>query len=176
MSRVSKAEFARICNVSPQAVSKWIKTGRIVADSDGMIDPEAAERMRQATESPFPHHQAAKAAVDDAKAHAHGVEKVSAALKLETYKLQKARAERENLELDKIAGLLVERSEVDYVLAEFGTLVRTLVEGQPDRLAGVLAAHGGDIHAIRKTLETAGYDLLNELADTIQRKMNELGK
>ncbi len=99
---------------------------------------------------------------------------LGARLKLETWKLQKAKAERENMELDKLAGLLVERAEVDYVLADFGNTLRGLLEGLPDRLAGALAAHRGDVNAIHKALDDAAHDLLTEMSELMKRKMEAL--
>jgi hypothetical protein len=58
---VTQAEFARMCGVNRSTVHKWIGAGRIQTEPSGLIDPEAAMRMREATESPMPHHQARKA-------------------------------------------------------------------------------------------------------------------
>ncbi|MCU0810133.1 MAG: hypothetical protein MUE59_03705 [Thiobacillaceae bacterium] len=205
---VTQAEFARICGVNRSTVHKWIGAGRIQTEPSGLIDPEAAMRMRDATESPMPHHQARKAqfsearmgeGIDQAEKNAPradfggqataatgyrnsqqqidampAAEKLGTALKLETYKLQKAKAERENMELDKLAGSLVERAEVDYVLADFGLSLRGLLEGLPDRLAGALAAHRGDVNAIHKALDDTAHDLLTEMSELMKRKMEAL--
>jgi hypothetical protein len=43
--RVRPADFARMCNVSKQCVSQWIKNGKITVAPDGKIDPVAAARQ-----------------------------------------------------------------------------------------------------------------------------------
>jgi phage terminase Nu1 subunit (DNA packaging protein) len=198
MARVTQAEFARLTGVNRSTVHRWLASGRIEADAQGLIDPEAAARMREATESPLPHHQARKAQFDEARAgdgttqatnaqqgatsgqpaaHAEpmpAAEKIGTALKLETYKLQKAKAETANLELDKLAGSLVERAEVDFVLADFGNTLRGQLESLPDRLAPAIAAHRGDVGAIHKTLEDTAHDLLTEMSETMKRRMESL--
>jgi phage terminase Nu1 subunit (DNA packaging protein) len=196
-NRITQAEFARMAGVNRSTVHRWIAAGRIEADAQGLIDPDAAARMREATESPLPHHQARKAQFDEARAGdglgqatsaqqsatsgqptaadpMPAAEKIGTALKLETYKLQKAKAETANLELDKLAGALVERAEVDFVLHDFGNTLRGLLESLPDRLAPAIAAHRGDVNAIHKTLEDTAHDLLNEMADMMKRKMETL--
>lgn len=197
--RVSQAEFARIAKVHRGTVNRWIKSGRITTDADGRIDVRRALRERDASESPMPHHQARKAQFDEAKAGASSaagenaahapaqaatqpaepapaVEKISTALKLETYKLQKAKAERAAIEVDQLAGALVDRAEIDFVLTDFGNTLRALIEGIPDRLTGPIAAHRGDSNAIHKTLEDSAHDLLAEMADHMQRRIEVFGK
>jgi phage terminase Nu1 subunit (DNA packaging protein) len=193
MSLVKPSEFARICGVNRSTVTRWIQNGRIELAENGLIDSDQAAKMREETESPMPHHQARKAQFDearvsadtdrakqidpDAKAKAAADKKqasessnVSTQLKLETWRLQKAKAEMAALEVDKMAGTLVERSEVDFVLAEFGNTLRGLLEGMPDRLAGQISAHRGDTAKIHKDLEDAAFDLLSEISQLIQRK------
>lgn len=208
--KVTQAEFARICGVNRSTVSRWVAEGRIEADASGLIDPEAAKAMREATESPAPHHQARKAQFDEARKGQKtatgtfsapdgtqgaseaakapetalnpqetattptGLEKLGTALKLETYKLQKAKAERENMELDKLAGALVERAEVDFVLADLGNTMRSMLEGLPDRLASRIAALAGNVSFIHKMLEEAMHDTLSEMAANIKRKSEGL--
>jgi len=200
MSLVKPSEFARICGVNRSTVTRWIQNGRIALAGNGLIDSDQAARMREETESPLPHHQARKAQFDEARAASAMPESkqidpdataqqtdnkqqpgepvkltgaetsVSTALKLETWRLQKAKAEMAALEVDKMAGTLVERSEVDFVLAEFGSTLRALLEGMSDRLAGQLAAHRGDASLIHKDLEDAAFDVLSEISQLMQRK------
>jgi len=188
--RINQSEFARREGVNKSTVSRWIKSGRIQTDENGLIDPEKARRRRHALESPEPHHQARKAQIEAEKGAQggvagtqpgatgepplHGVEKIGAALKLETYKLQKAKAEKAQMEADEKAGSLLNRKEVEYVLAEFGSTLRNAIESLPDRLSGELAAHNGDTAAIHRTLEEAGAEVLQEIADLIKRKMENI--
>lgn len=196
MTRVTQAEFARQAGVNRSTVHRWLQNGRIEADAQGLIDPDTAARMREATESPMPHHQARKAQFDDARQGAGqggaenarpaasgaqqpatpdpmpAMEKLGAALKLETYKLQKAKAETANMELDKLAGALVERAEVDFVLADFGNTLRGLLEGLPDRITHecMRIRDAADMH---KYLADTFADTLTEMAEHMKRKMEE---
>lgn len=43
--RVRPAVFARMCQVSKQCVSQWIKEGKITRGPDGLIDPAVAARQ-----------------------------------------------------------------------------------------------------------------------------------
>lgn len=101
-------------------------------------------------------------------------EKIGTALKLETYKLQKARAETANVELDKMAGALCERAEVDYALADFGNTLRALLEAMPDRLASQLSTLHGDVSAMHKAIEEAMHDALASMAENMTRKTQRL--
>jgi len=214
MKHVTQAEFARIQGVNKSTVTRWLRSGRMQAEPNGLIDPEAAQRMLDATGSPEPHHQARKAQFDEAKAaqgafsgqtqayppqtaqnapqspHASpatanatqrnpadsmpAAEKIGTALKLETYKLQKAKAETANVELDKMAGALCERAEVDYALADFGNTLRALLEAMPDRLASQLGTLRGDVSAMHKAIEEAMHDALASMAENMQRKTQRL--
>lgn len=201
MTLLTQAEYARHANVHRSQVTRWLQSGRIQADPSGLIDPEVADRQRAASESPMPHHQARKAQFEADKAAngagmASGItqgqigpqnatsgatgatqadmpamEKLGAALKLETWKLQKAKAERENIALDKEAGALVERAEVELVIADFGATLRGLLEGLPDRLAAGIARHRGDVNAIHAEIEGVATDLLTEMSEHMKRKM-----
>lgn len=191
-ARVTQAEFARITGVNRSTVHRWIQNGRIEVDAQGLIDPDAARVMREATESPMPHHQARKAQFDEARQYpgpgqgektqqgATGgatepmpaMEKLGAALKLETWKLQKAKAETANMELDKLAGALVERAEVDFVLHDFGQTLRALLESLPDRMAHE-CLRIRDAAALHKYLADTYADVLVEMSEHMKRKMEE---
>ncbi len=42
--RVSPAQFSRMCDVSKQSVSQWIKQGKVTLGPDGKLDPAKAAR------------------------------------------------------------------------------------------------------------------------------------
>lgn len=200
MTILTQSEFARQVGVSRQAVNQAIRNGRISVNAHGQLDlgDASAAQVWDSTASPLPQHEARRAQFQEAKAGGSptppektaqnapsavtgavseampAVEKIGAALKLETYKLQKARAERENIAIDQAVKLLVERAEVDFVLADLGNILRGTLEGMADRLAPVLAAHRGDVTAIHRTLEDTAHDLLAEMAAGAERKMDGL--
>jgi len=177
---VSKSEFARLLGVHKGTVTKWADAGRIEV-INGRIDVQEARRRLAATENPHPQAQAQidRHATDKAMRMQSGstthstpaLEKIGTALKLETYRLQKAKAEIANLELDRAAGLLVERAEVEYVLAEFASTFRHLLESLADRLAPAIAAHRGDVAAIHAEIELVSASLLTEMSEAMKRKM-----
>jgi len=180
---ISQAAYARLIGVDPSTVTRWIQNERISRLPNGLIDPERADRERAATESPMPHHQARKAQFDEEKerkAQAETAPPVSEpepsaeglglALKRETWKLQKAKAETANLELDKAAGLLVERSEVEFLLRDLAAMLQSQLDGMAAKLAPSLSAHRGDVNAIQAEIESFARDLLSELAAHLERQ------
>lgn len=191
---MTQAEYARHANVTPSTVTRWLQNGRISRRAGGLIDPEQADRERFASESPMPHHQARKAQIDAEKARqAQDVppagqgadsppqaqpgptssEELGLALKLETYKLQKAKAEQANLELDQSAGLLVERSEVEYLLRDLAAVLHSSLDGMAAQLAPALASHRGDVSAMQSEIEGFSRDLLVNLADHLDRQAQQ---
>lgn len=50
--RVTRAEFSRLMGCSRQAVSDWVRAGRIVVGADGRFDPRQAVRSLLATGDP----------------------------------------------------------------------------------------------------------------------------
>lgn len=204
---LTQAEYARQIGVNRSTVNRWIKSGSIQVNAQGLIDPQAAAAMRSATESPAPHHQARKAQFDEQRAQNPALpnvaspataatsaqnappaqkpaasigepipqaEQLGIALKVETYKLQKAKAQTANVELDKMAGSLCERAEVDYALADFGNTLRALLEAMPDRLASQLSTLQGDVSAMHRAIEEAMHDALASMSETMQRKTERL--
>lgn len=93
-------------------------------------------------------------------------------IRLETYKLQQARAEQANLDLENAASLLVERTEVNYVLAVFIHTLRALLQSLPDRLAVAISVHRENVAAIHAEIDGVSKDLLNELSETMERRKN----
>lgn len=195
---MTQAEYARHAGVNRSQITRWLQNGRITALPSGLIDPVAADAQRSATESPMPHHQARKAQFDEAR-QGHGItqgaqtqhgavsgpapamsegmptiEKIGAALKLETWKLQKAKAERENMELDVRAGALVERTEVDYVLADFGNTARGIHDQYPDRYTHELVSLGVPAAKASQFLTDLGRASNDELAEHMKRKTEQL--
>lgn len=180
---MTQAEYARHAGVNRSQITRWLQSGRITALPSGLIDPVAADAQRSATESPMPHHQARKAQIDAEKAMPIAEEEqgqeaaqghqdmaeLGRMLKRETWRLQKAKAERENMELDVRAGALVERSEVDMVLADLGATLRARLEAMPDRITPECIAiqEAGTLH---KYLADTFADFLAEFSQEMGRK------
>lgn len=193
MSRVTQAEFARLIGVNKSTVNRWVKNGRIEVDAHGRIDPEAAQRMRLATESPLPHHQARKVQFEEAGGRGMPGEGVNASaaaagepgevlaplahlgeqLKRATVDLQRHKAELAAMEVDKLAGTLVERIDVDFVLADAGSVFRAELESMPDHLTGELLALQGDAPAIHKALEGWARETCQRISQQMAQRADE---
>lgn len=220
MPLVTQAEFARLERVNRSSVNRWLASGRIQADANGLIDSEAAHAARIATESPLPQHQARKAQFDEAKqangaflaagqgtdsqdpektaqsgqnnaqqainssATAAGAanagqampraEQVGLATKLENFKIQKIKAETDQIALDTLLGSVADLRQVDAVLIDVFTIVRSKLESMPDRLAPGLASHKSDTAAIHRALDEGIRDLLHDLSHDLRQKAAEL--
>ena len=101
---------------------------------------------------------------------------VNSRYKLAMAREREAKAELAAMEVDKLAGTLVERAEVDYVLADLGNTLRNTFESLPDRLAGQLSALRGDTSAMHQALEETLRDVLASLAEHMKRRMETLGQ
>ena len=198
---VTKAEFAELMGVNRSAVTRWVKNGRIEQTERGRIDVEAAKMALQSSESQEPHIQARLAQIglekadkpaseathDTSKqAEAKGrrqamggrenesKEDVAMRYKIAMTKEREAKAELAAIELDREAGLLVERAEVDFVLQDIGITIRDLLESVPDRLSASLAGHVGDVNAIHASLQREMHDVLNQMSEHSRRRSAEV--
>ena len=197
--RLTRAQFARQERVAKSTVTRWVQDGRITLGHDGLIDATAGAAERIATESPLAQHQTRKAqfiaereATDQPRATDAATGQpappdapivpappsdsavIGASLKYETYRLQKAKAELANLDIDKAPGLLVERAEIDFILSDFGATVRDQFESLPDRLTSDLAACRGDPSALHKTLADAARQALDTIDQHLLRRLAAL--
>lgn len=197
--RLTRAQFARQERVAKSTVTRWVQDGRITLGPDGLIDAAAAAVERLATESPLAQHQTRKAqfiaereatdqprttdaatgqpAAPDAPPAPSAPSDsavIGASLKYETYRLQKAKAELANLDIDKAAGLLVERAEIDFILSDYGATVRDQFESLPDRLTPDLSACRGDPSALHKTLADAARQALDTIDQHLLRRLAAL--
>ena len=189
--RVTQAEFARIMGVNRSTVRRWVLNGRITLGADKRLDPEAAKKQLELTESAAPHHQARKAQIEaEKKAKRRQQSKqpkaaeekppadaadVALRLKLAMTREREAKAAMAEMEQARKAGELVRREDVDFVLSDFGATLRQLLEGMADRLAAELAGHGGDTAAIHTSLEQTARDMLEEMSAHMARKKTQFG-
>ena len=113
---------------------------------------------------------------DDSMAGDLNAADVNSRYKLAMAREREAKAELAAMEVDKLAGTLVERSEVDYLLSDLGNTLRSTFESLPDRLAGQLAALRGDSSAMHQALGDALRDVLLSFSEQMKRRMEGLGK
>ena len=156
---IRPSEYARRRGCSKQAVSQKIKSGGITL-IDGKIDPIIADQQWLASTKqlrPDPYAATAYQAVVESAA--------------ESFNYNTARAKREThdasmseLKLRQRAGELVELSDANYAMTDFGASIRSLIEQWPARLSPVLAA---EINAdlIRKMLTTECNNLIDEMRE-----------
>lgn len=182
---MTRNQFIEAMRVNKSTVSRWISNGRISINQDGLIDYNAALRSLSATESLQPHHQANIARIEQEKAQSQnqmldetdqleGKEEISMRYKRAMAKEREAKAELAAMERDQQAGILVERSEVDFVMRDIGITLRSALESMPDRIASTLAAHRGDVNAIHADLDDAIHTLLTEVSEHMRRSAERM--
>ena len=171
---VSRAEFARQIGRARSWVTKLAQAGRLVLTDDGKR-VRVAESLRLIGQT-----EGTRSDVADRHAEARGGESphtLESARKLKA--ISEARrlaaiAEKEEMERDKMAGALLAREDVDFVLKDFGATLRALLETLPDRLAPRVypLTTLDETHAV---LREEAEDILREMAETMRRRREHLG-
>ncbi|MFE8034567.1 hypothetical protein [Thiohalocapsa marina] len=171
---LTKSQYARHRGVSPAAITRAIKEKRVVTAKVGkreLIDQKASDALWAAIARPRADSPGPVAGALDADASApDSAAAVSLALKRATLRLQEAKAEAANIEIDKQAGLLVERVTVEYLLRDLGEAVRSRVENLPGQLAPVLVGIAGDESALYLEIERHTYAVLEDLSQHFYRQ------
>lgn len=156
--RITQAELARRLKVSRPSVSKAVKAGRVTPDDDGLFDPIEAELQW----------------VSNTRTNAHGKRKPAAGGYAEARgRKESALARMAELRLAQAEGNLIERSSVDFALADLGATLRGLLENLPDRLTPQVFQRQtlAEVHSI---ISEAGHDVLLELSAAMERRVKEL--
>lgn len=183
MATVSAAEYAKLRNVTRQAVSKAIAEGKLPTaavkkGSRVLIDVEAADREWVENTNPAmgaPHHSTPKGhnLPDELKPIGFNIEVGGDALRpIGTESLAVSKAKREafmaelaRLEYEQKAGTLVPIEDVKKEAFKTARIVRDSILNIADRLAAELAAEPNQfrVHTrlteeLRKALEELGHD------------------
>jgi hypothetical protein len=114
--RVRPATFAKMCQVSKQCVSQWIKCGKITLYPDGTLDP--AKAARQVIDNSHPGRLRArvfKAAVDDVGAlrrYIAALERDLAAARADIAYMERRLKEDERIERNLMALILAAAAEM----------------------------------------------------------------
>ncbi len=148
---MTMAEYARHRRVSRQAVSKAVRTGRIVLTKEGMIDPEAADASwRRNTDPSKPSNSVAgnpRGAVPRSRRVAPEVPSTTTATLSQGPDYHVSRAVRETylaklvrLEYELKTGKLIDAEESRHAAFQDNRRVRDLLLAIPDRTAAQLAA------------------------------------
>lgn len=155
--RITQAELARRLGVSRPSVCKAVKTGRIKTDEDGLLDPVQAELDWLANTRPKAAGVTQKGATGYAEART---------------RKENALARMAELRLAQATGNLVERAHAEFVMADAGAALASLLENLPDRLAPQLSVQR-DLASIRRLLDAAFTDLREELANHLMQRAHE---
>lgn len=147
---MSYRAYAKHRGVSPEAVSKAVRTGRITATTDGKIDPDKADRQWEANTDPSRNVQR------DAKASAGDADTASSASGLPPYAQSRAIREAYEARLSKLefevkTGKLINADEVRVAAFNVGRITRDKLMGLPDRVSSILSGLS-DSHEIHKLL------------------------
>ena len=149
-SSISYRAYARHRGVSPEAVSKAVRTGRITVDADGKIDPEKADQQWLENTDPAKtlnsssgnskHRSSPKIAGADTEAAA-----TSPASGLPPFAQSRAvkaayEARLRKLEYEVKIGKLVSADEVRVDTFNIARITRDRLMNIPDRISPILAA------------------------------------
>ncbi len=160
---MSYREYAKHRGVSPEAVSKAVKTGRISASSKGKIDPAIADQEWEANTDPSRNpSRAAKATDGEAEA-------ASVSGGLPPYAQSRAIREAYEARLSKLeyevkTGKLINADEVRVVVFNVGRITRDKLMGLPDRVSSILSGLR-DSHEIHKLLSAEIRLICEELSN-----------
>lgn len=176
----SKKEYAARKDVSPAAITKAIRAGRVVVRSDGRVDVEASDkvwdRKTDAMQSARANAPKRRRALEDSAPPVDGAPPVSRVI----YDFEAARAKREThaaniseMEERRRAGELCETSSVLMTMTTIGSNFRTALERVADKLADRLAAEA-DPHTCHQIITTEITQALDQLAKDCESKAAEL--
>lgn len=160
---MSYRAYARHRGVSPEAVSKAVKTGRITVDANGRIDPERADKDWAENTNPAK----AFSSVINKQKHPRrdelpttpGADASTPAPGVPSYLQSRAIREAYEARLAKLefeikTGRLVNADEVKVMAFNVARITRDRMMNIPDRIAPILAAMS-DSHEIHKLLSAA---------------------
>mgnify|MGYP001581900846 CR=1 FL=1 len=163
-SSISYRAYARYRGVSPEAVSKAVKTGRITVDADGRIDPKKADREWSENTDPAKQFNAAfgnsmhRRQHDSSKIPGADAEAATTAQSSGLPPYAQSRAIREayearlaKLEYEIKIGKLVNADEVRVDAFNVARITRDRLLGIPDMVAPVLVGMN-DVNEIHRLL------------------------
>jgi phage terminase Nu1 subunit (DNA packaging protein) len=161
--KITQAELARCLKVSRGAVSKAVKGGRITPDDEGLFDPIEAELQWLENTRPSINRQSATSKSANTGQHAYAQARA---------RKESALASMAELRLAQTQKDLIPREDVDFVLNDFGSTLRGLMESLPDRLAPIILPMN-DMESVSAAIAEAANEILLELSNTMERRANE---
>ena len=179
---ITQKQYAKRRGVSPQAVNKRVRGGRLSVLPDGTIDPEAADREWFATQAPpGPAHPTGPGSGTDGSDATSTPTPVRTAAPGQrvaaagggTYAQAKTadalyKAKLRQLDYEVRTGVYVRTEDVERRWFDLAASVRKRLMVVPDRLAAELAA-STDTHTVRRRLDAEIRQALEELAEDARR-------
>ena len=87
---------------------------------------------------------------------------------------REAKAELAAMEVDRQAGLLLDRQDVDFVLADLGNTLRVKLENVEDTLTERVLPLGNDAAAVRHVVRETLREVLEDISELMNRRMREV--
>jgi transcriptional regulator with XRE-family HTH domain len=162
---ITQREFARRMGVSPQAVNKRIRAGRLSRLPDGTLDEDVATREWHATREPGAHHAHEPPAPEPSRRGTPGPAPGTYAQAKTADTVYRARLRQ--LEYESRAGTFVRVEDVAERWYELARTTRVRLMSIPARVAASLAATS-DVHDIRTRLDHEIRTALSELVDDVR--------
>lgn len=182
---VSRKEFVGIAkdvigrDVTLPAINYWAKQGLVVV-VDGKVDVDASmERLKahvgarpDVAERHAIEHAAKSAGVPESADQTQPnmpLDKIRHLRALSDARIKAAEAEMREMERDKLAGRLVDKEDVEFVLKDYGATLRSLMETFADRVAPLVLPLDNldDVHAV---LTEEAARVVTDLAEAMRRK------
>lgn len=181
MNQATRKEFVALLEqdygrkVNRSTISRWVEKGRVI-EADGLVDVEKSLALLQLTKGGREdvarrHREEAQdkgqRQPDNKRLAAFREDRAEAETRMAI-----AKADREEMERDKLAGNLIEKDVVDFALNDFGATLRGLMETLADRLAPVIFP----LQTLEEThaaLEEAAEAVLQEMSAAMKRRQGE---
>lgn len=170
--------FARRLDVSQPLVSRWKQQGRLVM-AGNKVDVERSLLQLERTKGPRGDLERLQRERKDLERDIQADEEpISANEELRAMQINRARAEArikaadadtKEMERDKLAGVLIHVEDVDYVLQDFGALLRVMLDGRAERVGAQIGLTPDQIVGLAESDE----QLLGEMADKLKARWHE---
>lgn len=187
MTLENQSQFARRLGHDKAYITRLKQAGRLVMEND-LVNVEASLARIQATQGDRPqvaefhaeqrelksmtapsHGSPGMAGNQSAPGHDLSLDKARRVRAISEARIKTAQADQEEMARDKMAGNLIAREDVDFVLRDFGATLSSLLENLADRLAPIvypLTTLSETHTAIREMAE----EIQLEMAETMQRR------
>jgi hypothetical protein len=174
--RLSQSAFAKVIGVTPQAIAKHVRAGKIAVGGDGLLDVEAACAAigRKLTAARREHAQRLEqAAASDARRTPSLPGESPEALALAGVKLKREqiKLEREAIELRRFRKELVDKGAAYAKMFDYWRTTRDMFVNWPPRVAAVIGAEAGcDPRVLLTVLEREVEKLLAEVSRHAEKR------